>query len=278
MQKTILAISTSCLTAFFAFPALALTSPVIDEIDVLTPKQEKILEQTIFQIEEDTTAEIAIILPASLNGMEIRDYGREITDKLQIGKSDADNGLAIILAIPERKSAIETGYGTEGVITDILSKAMLEQIKPQLRAEDYNGALLSILSNSHALLAGDESIKSDLTRSMTQSKQDTSMQDGIIFPLALCWFFFIWKNKKKSMTRYVLFALAILFSFYALGAFVAIMQNIYAFLFSLIFLGRSGGGGFVGGGSFGGGSFGGGSSFGGFGGGGFGGGGASSSW
>jgi uncharacterized protein len=280
MRQIILAITLLLTLSLFEMSYAKITSPVIDEIDVLTSQEEKQLESYIKNIEQKTTSEVAIVLPKTLDGTYIEEYARIFTDKHKVGKSDVDNGLVIFLAIPERKSRIETGYGTEGILTDILSKKILDNLKPNLQREEYYLALELALAQVGAVLEGDESIISSINGGMySKGKSGGGAIQGLTTFLVFMWYTFFWMNKDKSKKSYLALLLIIVVVVFFSSVLEAFLANIMAAFISL-FISRSSGGGFIGGGGFGSGGFssGGGSGFGGFGGGGFGGGGSSSSW
>lgn len=122
------------------------------------------IEYYALQVDQETTAEIVVVVLQSLAGHEISDGdGNEITDIIQlgvyifnelpletydggtaigIGKEGKDNGVLILIAIDEQQWRIEVGYGLESDITDLESnKIAQEYLVPQLSAGNYGEGL-----------------------------------------------------------------------------------------------------------------------------------------
>src|SRR5690606_29019432 len=58
------------------------------------------------------------------------------------GQAKEDNGVLILLAKNDRRIAINTGYGVEHLLTDAMSKRIIESdIIPYFKQEDYYGGL-----------------------------------------------------------------------------------------------------------------------------------------
>lgn len=122
------------------------------------------IEYYALQVDEETTAEIVVVVLQSLTGHGITDGdGNEITDIVQlgvyifnelpletydddtvvgIGKEGKDNGVLILIAIDERQWRIEVGYGLEGDITDLESNRIAQDyLVPELSEGNYGEGL-----------------------------------------------------------------------------------------------------------------------------------------
>ena len=122
------------------------------------------IEYYALQVDEDTTAEIVVVVLQSLTGHGIiNGDGNEITDIVQlgvyifnelpletydgdtvvgIGKEGKDNGVLILIAINERQWRIEVGYGLEGDITDLESNRIAQDyLVPELGEGNYGEGL-----------------------------------------------------------------------------------------------------------------------------------------
>jgi len=122
------------------------------------------IEYYALQIDEETTAEIVVVVLQSLTGHGITDGDdNEITDIVQlgvyifnelpletydddtvvgIGKEAKDNGVLILIAIDERQWRIEVGYGLEGDITDLESNRIAQDyLVPELSEGNYGEGL-----------------------------------------------------------------------------------------------------------------------------------------
>lgn len=137
-------------------PALAqnfppLTGRVVDQADLLTPQQEADLTARLEAVQQSTSRQFVVATVPSLEGREIEEYGYQLGRHWGIGQSEANNGLILLVAPNERKVRIEVGYGLEGIMTDALSHAIIQNdILPRFRENDYPGG---ILAGSAAIIA-----------------------------------------------------------------------------------------------------------------------------
>jgi len=177
----------------FVFPVKGYLIPIewIDEI-----------EYHALQVDEETTAEIVVVVLQSLTGHEITDGdGNEITDIVQlgvyifnefpletydgdtvvgIGKEGKDNGVLILIAIEEQQWRIEVGYGLEGDITDIESNRIAQDyLVPQLSQGNYGEGLYDTV-----VTLGQQIPSSNQTagvRGTYYYEQDTTPEEAVPF-------------------------------------------------------------------------------------------------
>jgi len=130
---------------YLIFPVLAQEIPdvpdpprlVNDFTGVLSEDEVGALEKKLLAWEDSTSNQIAIVLVPDLGGMDVADYSVRLAEKWHIG-TKKDNGLLLLLAMEERKSRIEVGYGLEGRITDAISRRILaDYLKPAFREKRY---------------------------------------------------------------------------------------------------------------------------------------------
>lgn len=220
--------------------------------------QEEALEQKIRAYNDSTSTAIVIITVPDLQGYDIAELALAYSRGWGIGQSEKDNGVLILVSKKERKARIETGYGMEGVLPDILAKQIIDQrMIPFFRENDFYQGFDNTVDAIIAAAAGE--YKAD-----PKSAKKDGISFGTIIILGVLFFIIVgffrggggkggggsYMSRKGSR------------DFGALPWFL---------LGSMLGGGGRGGGG----GGFGGG---GGGGFGGFGGGGFGGGGASGGW
>lgn len=227
---------------------------VYDYINLLTPSQKSSLESKLVRYADSTSTQIVCIIIGSTKGEDISLLGAEWGQKWGIGQKGEDNGILITLAKDDRKVDINTGYGIEYRITDLMSERIINRIMiPEFKNENYYAGLDKGSDAIFAALKGE--FKED---------RDLSKKDSDHIPFFIIFIFII--------------ILIALFNKGGKGG-KGGGSNGSGLLDILILssLGRTGG--FGGGGGSVGGDFGGGGGFGGgFGGGGFGGGGASGGW
>jgi uncharacterized protein len=245
------------------------TGYLSDFAHVVEPAQRDQIEAFCTKVEQQLHVQFALVTVDSIGDRPIRDVGLSIARKWGVGSEKTNQGVLLLLAIKERQSGIETGYGIEPYITDGFSGSTLRSMRPQLQAGDYGAALMAAARAMAAQIAQGKGIAFSEAGPPPGFQPEPAAPTGWIpFPLLLVgiFFFLLWLVSRGGRRRGNGGAYR---GGGALGSGVLIG--------GVPGMGRGGWGGGWGGGGFGGGSSGGGG-FGGFGGGGFGGGGASSRW
>lgn len=220
---------------------------VYDYINLLSSTEKGNLEQKLVKYSDTTSTQIVVAIINSTNGENINYLGAQWGQEWGIGQAKEDNGIFILLAKNDRKIAINTGYGVEHLLTDAMSRRIIERdIIPYFRNNDYPGGLNRGVDVIFEVMMGEYQ--------GSRKSSSNGFPIGIVFFLIIMFIIFliaISKNRrgggrgsKKSGGFSLLDAI--------------ILSN----------MGRGSHHGSSGGGSFGGG----------FGGGGFGGGGASGGW
>jgi uncharacterized protein len=101
----------------------------------LSAQEIQLLESKLDSFDRETSVQICLVVVPDLGGFDVSDYATRLFEKWGIGRAKQDDGVLLLLALQERKIRIETGYGLESVITDALSRRLIEQkIAPALRS------------------------------------------------------------------------------------------------------------------------------------------------
>jgi uncharacterized protein len=268
---------------------------VNDFAGVFTLQEKRDIEGKLVTLQRETGVEVVVATVSSLGGDTVEQYAVKLFEEWKIGDAQKDTGLLVLVAPTERQVKIETGYGTEGFVTDIQSaniirSIMLPAFKEGRYAVGVSGAvdaLSSIIRKSPE--AAEYSLVNDSKRGSTSS---SGAGFGWIFFLVIIVLNVLSQllGKTKSwwlggvIGAFVGGIIGLIWGFFNAGIIAIPILVVLGLLFDFIVSKhppRSGGGHsgfwpiFFGGGGFGGGSSGG---FGGFGGGSSGGGGASGRW
>jgi uncharacterized protein len=202
-----------------------------------------------------------VVIIKSVGDYDINDYGQKLGRAWGIGTKGKNNGILILVALGDRKVTIQTGYGAEGAVPDIITHEIIQNdITPRFKQGDYAGGLSAATDDIMKYMKGEYK-----TKKPQQAEQSSGGGGGVIILIII-----------------VVVILIIVFRGRGGGG-----GQIYGgrggaspfwWFLGGAMLGRGSGGwgGFSGGN--GGGDSGGGGGFGGFGGGDFGGGGSSGSW
>lgn len=234
---------------------------VSDFANVIAPQYKAALEQYCHAVETATGAQLAVVTVDTLDDAPIEDFTNTLYRQWGVGKKGKNEGAMLLLAVRDRKSRIEVGYGLEPVITDGLTGSTLRQMRPQLSAGQYGPALLAAIETlgSKAAEAHGTTIDTTGMEEAAQPRRVRPQGGSGGIPVGAIIF---------------LIVVVLLLSRGGRGGGGGFLAGMI--LGNVLGRGGSGYGGGFGGGGFGGG--GGGGGFGGFGGGDSGGGGASSNW
>jgi uncharacterized protein len=231
---------------------------VYDMANMMTGSEAKRLEQKLINYSDTTSTQIVVITINSLDGNEIALYATELAHKWGVGQKGKDNGVVVLVSKEDRRMTIRTGYGVEHLLTDALSRRIIENIMtPAFKQGKYYQGLDEGTSAIIQILSGE--YKGE-PKGQEPSGRIPALFIVIIFIVI---FLILSRRNKRGGGR-------------SGGRRSGGFSLLDAIILSSAGRGGFGGRGFGGGSS--GGGFGGGGFGGGFGGGGFGGGGASGGW
>lgn len=115
---------------------------VNDYTGTLSETQKQQLESKLVAFDDSTSNQVAIAIVKSVGEYDINAYALELGRKWGVGGAKKNNGVMIVVALGDRKIAMQTGYGLEGALPDIITKRIIEnEIKPAFKQGDYYGGL-----------------------------------------------------------------------------------------------------------------------------------------
>jgi uncharacterized protein len=115
---------------------------VNDFAGMLSSNDVQRLESKLVAYDDSTGTQIAIVIEKSLEGEDIFDYSYRLAEKWGIGGKEDDNGLLIYVSQNDRKVRIQTGYGVEHFVPDVMAKRIIENIiVPYFKKGDFYGGL-----------------------------------------------------------------------------------------------------------------------------------------
>lgn len=128
---------------------------VNDFADILSDGQEESLENKLVAFNDSTSTQIAVVTVESLNGYPIEDFALGILRNWGIGQKEQDNGVLLLVSEGDREVRIETGSGSEGFLTDALSRRIIEnQIVPQFQNGNYFNGINDATDQMMLVLSG----------------------------------------------------------------------------------------------------------------------------
>jgi uncharacterized protein len=119
-------------------PVPELRSPVTDVVGLLTTDQASALATKLRAFEARKGAQIAVLIVATTEPEAIEQYARRVLDVWKLGRKGVDDGALLLVAVDDHRLRVETQYGLEGVLPDVIaSRITRETITPQFKAGDY---------------------------------------------------------------------------------------------------------------------------------------------
>ncbi len=238
---------------------------VNDFAGLLSPDEERQLEQKLVAYDDSTSNQILIVTVDGTKGYTADYYATEIGQFWGVGgQSKFDNGIVLLVSTGKeddnRQYFLATGYGLEGALPAITTNAIAQQfLVPNLRSGDYYQAFDLTTTAIMQAAAGEYTPPAGYR---TRGKNGNGFPGGAVIVVIIIIILAILRGRGGGGG----------------GGFISRRGfrggGLAPFIIGSMLGGSGRGGGF--GGGFGGG--GGGGGFGGFGGGGFGGGGSGGSW
>ena len=128
------------------------TRRVVDEAGVLTQDEINALTAQIDVYEAASGGQMAVLIIRSLYGDSVEDFSLAVAEKWKIGWQGEDNGVLLLLAMEDRESRLEIGYGLEGVINDARAGDILRAMAPYMRKGQYAQAISFVISSVSAFV------------------------------------------------------------------------------------------------------------------------------
>jgi len=115
---------------------------VNDFAGLLDANQAATIEKDLVAYNDSTSTQIVVVIVNSLQGMDANYFAYKIGETWGVGQKGRNNGVVLLVKpkTPESRGqvAISVGYGLEAVLTDALSKRIIEQeIIPFFRNNQY---------------------------------------------------------------------------------------------------------------------------------------------
>ena len=242
---------------------------VNDYANIISSNDEEYIIQKSKELNGADGTQIVVVTVPSLDGMPIEDYALELGRKYGLGDSDKNNGLLILIALSERKSRIEVGYGLEGILPDgKTGRIQDEYMIPHFKNGDYSKGIIDGYDVIFSTIVKEH----DLNLEYREVKSSDEIE-GILALAGICGIAFGLIIARKSKWRFASLLIMPFVSLLVISYFVSIFTFVAGVVlgvlatkakFTNIYIGSGGSrGGFSGGGFSGGGFSGGGGSFGG---------------
>ena len=178
-----------------------LTGQIVDNANLLKPEDRAAIEADLKSLEATSTDQIAVVTVPSLDGYTIEDYGIGLARKWAIGQKGKDNGIVLIVAPTERKVRIEVGRRLEPMMTDTMSKLIVENaILSKFRRGDFSGGIRDGVRDIKAVLLGDaEEVKQRAKGGRSPEDDPTVIIHLLVFALIVA--LILWQMRKAAIAQ-----------------------------------------------------------------------------
>lgn len=141
-------------------PTAAAGIYVQDYAQVLSAEDKRRLLSIGQELDNKTTVQLAVVTVKTLDGQPIEDYALSILREWGIGSKEKNNGALIVVAVQDRRSRIEVGYGLEGLLTDGLTGRIQDQAMiPYFRKGNYAAGIVNGYAVTASLIAKDAGVQ-----------------------------------------------------------------------------------------------------------------------
>ncbi len=165
---------------------------VNDFANVIPSEYRDKLANVIAELEEKTSAEMAVVTVESISPYDEKSYARMLFDSWKPGKKGKDNGALILLAVKERRWRIETGYGIEGILPDgLCGQIGRDYMVPYFKSGDYGKGLYLGTIAVAATIAKDAGIILSFTGETAEAQSGVSASRAVIYFIIILLFLFV---------------------------------------------------------------------------------------
>ena len=115
------------------------------------------IDAALYEIRRTTGVEFATVILPSIGERDIESFSTDLFRLWGLGSKTRNDGLLLLVVMDKRKVRFETGYGMEGILTDVrASRIQRQYIIPLMREGDYDGAIYNGVVAVGKVLQGEE--------------------------------------------------------------------------------------------------------------------------
>jgi uncharacterized protein len=163
---------------------------VSDFAGVIDAASRQQLENYGAVVERSTGAQIALVTIPTLQGEPIEDVANTVFRAWGVGQKGKNEGILLLLAIQDRRSRLEVGYGLEPILPDGLNGSILREMRPALRQQQYGEAMLAAAQTIGSDIAAAKHVTLNVT--LQRRIRPTAVNSIPWFPLIGGLFLIIW--------------------------------------------------------------------------------------
>ncbi|MCX6309992.1 MAG: TPM domain-containing protein, partial [Bacteroidia bacterium] len=111
---------------------------------MIDPASQAEIDRLLYNAQQQLSAEVFVVALQSTGDVDLKSFATDLFKDWGIGKKGKDNGLLILFVLDQKKVTMETGYGMEGVLPDIIcSRIIYDVIVPLMKEGQYGPGMLA---------------------------------------------------------------------------------------------------------------------------------------
>lgn len=143
---------------------------VVDQAQVLSETTKQTINAMAAELDEKTSAQVAVVTVDSLDGHTADDYALSILRDWGVGTKKDNNGLVFLLAPKDKRVYISVGYGLEGILNDAKAGQIIDDYGLALfKNNKFDAGTLAVSKVLMSVIAQDKGI--DLTGHVKVNKK-----------------------------------------------------------------------------------------------------------
>ena len=130
-----------------------------DYAGIISESKRHDLNERLAKFDKDTTNQVVVaIFPKMDSPLSLDEYTLRVASSWGVGQRGKNNGVTLFVFIHDRTMRIQVGYGLTSVLTDALSKQILDQdLKPHFQKGDFEGGLSAGVDSILRIVGGQQS-------------------------------------------------------------------------------------------------------------------------
>lgn len=166
------------------------TPNVVDPAGYLDASARQAVNEELLRIRGESGIWGAVFVVEHLDGQAIESLAEQAFAQWQLGQAGVDNGLLLVLAMNDRRSRFEVGYGLEGVIPDVAARRALDAyLAPRLREGQTAAGIVEAFGFLSRLVAQDPAAAEEL-RAAASASDEPEWRKGL--PPLMVYLFCLW--------------------------------------------------------------------------------------
>jgi uncharacterized protein len=187
-------------------------SSVSDPDDFISASDEAVLDQLINALEDSSTAQVAVVVLASIGEDNPKEFATRLFKKWGIGTAEKDNGLLILTVMDQHRTEFETGLGTESVLPDaICYRVGMQELVPYFQQKKYGTGLIAAVNKFKYILENPNNIEEIEDQTAKTSNGGGwwtvlfghSIFNGLFNIIALVFLYSSLNNKEDAYNKYM---------------------------------------------------------------------------